>query len=63
MCLPRVTELVELLFPAELRPKTTIKIEGQVLGPDQPGSAFVSIFDLRNNTKVLQPTPTSWANL
>jgi hypothetical protein len=55
----RVTELVELLFPAELRPKTTIKIEGQVSGPDQPGSAFVSIFDLRNNTKVFATNPNS----
>lgn len=55
----RVTELVELLFPTEIRPKTTIKIEGLVSGPDQPESAFVSIFDLRNNSKVFATNPKS----
>lgn len=55
----RVNELVELLFPAELRPKTTIKIEGVVTGPDQPESAFVSIFDLRNNSKVFATHPNT----
>jgi hypothetical protein len=53
----RVTELVELLFPAELRPKMTIKIEGMVSVSEKPESAFVSIFDLRDNSKVFDTHP------
>lgn len=41
-------ELIEILFPAEARPRGAMKIEGIVTGPDNPSSAFVSVF----NTKV-----------
>jgi len=53
----RSNELVELLFPAELRPKTTVKIEGIVSGPENPGSAFISIFDLKDQRKVFSAKP------
>lgn len=51
------SELVELLFPPELRPKGTLKIEGFVNGPADPSSAFVTVFDLSDQGRVFSTRP------
>ncbi len=50
-------ELLEVLFPPDLRPITTIKIEGTVAGPENPSSAFVSVFDMKDQRRVFSTKP------
>jgi hypothetical protein len=46
------TELVELLFPPEVKPKGVMKLDGRVSGLTNPGAAYVSLFDRDTDTKV-----------
>jgi hypothetical protein len=45
-------ELLEVLFPTDLRPKTTIRVEGSVSGLDNPTSAYISIFNMKDQQRV-----------
>jgi hypothetical protein len=45
-------ELLEVLFPTDLRPKTTIRVEGSVSGLDSPSSAYISIFNMKDQRRV-----------
>ncbi len=45
----RSSELVELLFPTDVRPKGTLRLEGLVEGPPDLSSPFVSVFDSNQN--------------
>lgn len=51
------SELVEFLFPEEVRPKGTLRLEGVVSGPADPASPFVTIYDRdeRRKTNTLRP--------
>jgi hypothetical protein len=42
----RSSELVEYLFPPDVRPKGTLRVDGKVSGPADPSSAYVTIFNL-----------------
>jgi len=53
----RENELVELLFPPEVKPKGTIKIEGIVSGPANVTGAFVSVYDFVSNRRVFSTKP------
>ena len=46
------TELVELLFPPEVKPKGVMKLDGRVSGLANPGAAYVSLFDRDTDAKV-----------
>ncbi len=53
----RENELVEILFPADLRPKSTMKIEGTVTGPENLTSVFVTVYNLLNQSRVFSTRP------
>jgi outer membrane protein OmpA-like peptidoglycan-associated protein len=55
----RSNELVEMLFPSELRPKGTLKLEGKIAGPTDLTSPFVTVFNLDNQSKVFTTRPNS----
>jgi hypothetical protein len=42
----RSSELVEYLFPPEVRPKGTLRVDGKVTGPNDLSSAYVTVFNL-----------------
>ncbi|MGC4033930.1 MAG: hypothetical protein QM754_19795 [Tepidisphaeraceae bacterium] len=52
----RSNELVEMLFPSEIRPKGVVKIEG-VVTSDNPSSAFVTVFNTKDQSKVFSTRP------
>lgn len=54
---PRTTEIVELLFPPELKPKATVKIEGIVSGLENPSSPYIAVFDLKDQKRVYNGRP------
>ena len=58
----RESELVELLFPPEVKPKSTIKIEGTVAGSENLTSAFVSVFDFNAQRNVFSSRPAKDGN-
>lgn len=51
----RTTEIVEVLFPAELKPKATLMVEGTV----NTSASFVSVTDLQTRRKVFEGRPKS----
>ena len=52
-------ELVEVLMPAEVRPKSTMKIEGMVTGPEIPSSSFITLFNLKDESRAFSTRPGS----
>lgn len=50
-------ELMEVLFPPDLSPKKTISIVGTVMGPESPTSAFVSVFNMKDQSRVFSTKP------
>ena len=54
---PRTSELVEILFPEELKPKATLKIEGTVSGLENPSSPYISVYDMSTQKRVLNDRP------
>lgn len=55
----RESELVELLFPSEVKPKGTIKIDGNVAGVS---NAFVSVYDFNSRRQVFSTKPSKDGN-
>ncbi|NOT75442.1 MAG: hypothetical protein HOP08_10965 [Cyclobacteriaceae bacterium] len=53
----RQNELVEFLFPQEIRPKGTMKIEGLVSIPENSGSAYISVFNMKDQKQVYSTKP------
>ena len=53
----RNNELIEILFPTEIRPKGMMKIEGSITGPADPSSAFVTVFNMKDQSKVFSTKP------
>jgi hypothetical protein len=51
------SELVQVLFPQETKPKGVMKIEGHVTGLPNPAGAYVSLFDRDAGTKVHTTRP------
>lgn len=52
------TEIVELLFPAELKPRAVTKVEGRISGPANLASPYVSLLDSKTQTRLLNTRPT-----
>jgi hypothetical protein len=54
------SELVEFLFPAELRPKGMMKIEGKITDENNaPIPAYITITDLSNSKRIYSGRPAS----
>ncbi|MBL7849666.1 MAG: PD40 domain-containing protein [Cyclobacteriaceae bacterium] len=53
----RSSELVELLFPPEVRPKGTLRVDGTLTGPPDLTSVYVTVFnrDSRQKSFVTRP--------
>ncbi len=50
-------ELVEVLFPQEIRPKGIMKVEGLISGPQDPSSTFVTVFNNKDQKKFFSTKP------
>ncbi len=57
----RSNELVEMLFPPEIRPKGVVKIEGSVAG-DNPAGVYVTVFNSKDQSKVFTTRPAKDGN-
>lgn len=53
----RSSELVEFLFPPEIRPKGTLRIEGQLAGPRDLSAAYVTVYNIDDQEKVFATQP------
>lgn len=51
------SELVEFLFPEEVRPKGTLRIEGHVSGLPDPSAAYVTLYHVDDQAKVFVTQP------
>src|SRR4029079_6304754 len=51
------TEIVELLFPVETKPKGTMKVEGKIAA-ENPGAAYIAVFN-REDQRVFNGRPNS----
>jgi hypothetical protein len=56
------TELVQLLFPAETKPKAVMRLEGHVSGLPNPSGAYISLLDRGSDTKVGSARPDKNGN-
>lgn len=54
---PRTSEIVELLFPANQKPKATVKIEGIVSGLENPSSPYIAVFDQKDQKRIYNGRP------
>lgn len=52
------TQLVDVLFPAEIKPKAVMKIEGRVQGPPNLASPYVNLVDKQTQSRLLTVRPT-----
>jgi hypothetical protein len=52
------TEIVELLFPADLKPHAVMKIEGKVQGPANLASPYVNLIDAKTQQRLSTTRPT-----
>lgn len=55
----RSNELVEYLFPSEVRPKGTLRLEGTVSGVPDPASIFVTVYRLEDQHKLSMTQPAT----
>lgn len=53
----RTTEIVEILFPPDIKPKATIKIDGLVTGLQNLTSPYLAAFDLTHQQRVFSGRP------
>jgi hypothetical protein len=56
-------EILEFLMPEEWRPKSVMRIEGQITGPTgSPTPAYISVTDLSNHKRVFSGRPDAKGN-
>ncbi len=53
----RATEIVEILFPPDVKPKASLKIEGSITGLENLSSPYIAVFDLKNQNRVFNGRP------
>lgn len=53
----RTSEIVEILFPPEFKPKTMVKIEGVISGLENPSTPYIAVFDQGNQERVFSGRP------
>ncbi len=51
------SELVEFLFPPEVRPKGSLRLDGQLSGPRDLSAAYVTVYNVDDQSKVLVTQP------
>jgi hypothetical protein len=56
------SELVQLLFPAETKPRGVMRLEGHVSGLPNPSGAYIGLFDRASDTKVATARPDKDGN-
>lgn len=56
------TQIVEVLFPAEIKPHAVMKLEGRVSGPSNLASPYVSLVDANTQQKLVNTRPTKDGN-
>jgi hypothetical protein len=52
------TEIVEVLFPADLKPHAVMKVEGRVQGPSNLASPYVNLLDAKTQQRLLTTRPS-----
>jgi hypothetical protein len=52
------TELIEVLFPAEIKPHAVMKLEGRIEGPSNLASPYVSLLDAKTQARLVNTRPT-----
>lgn len=52
------TEILEVLFPADIKPKAVMKVEGRVQGPANLASPYVSLVDAKTQARLANTRPT-----
>ena len=53
------TEIVEMLFPPEVKPKGVMKLEAKISGPENPSAAYVSVWDKKMQTRLHNVRPSA----
>jgi Tol biopolymer transport system component len=55
----RSSELIEFLFPPEIRPRGTLRVDGSLTGPHDLTSAYVTVLnrDTKRKSSVIRPSP------
>jgi hypothetical protein len=51
------SEIVELLFPTDQKPKGLMKVEGKITGLENLTSAYISLFNLKDQSRVFNGRP------
>jgi len=51
------SELVEVTFPPELKPKAVMRIDGKISGPANLASPFITVFNLKDQSKIFSDRP------
>lgn len=54
---PKRSEIIELLFPADVKPKGLMKVEGKMAGLENLSSAYVSVFNQKDQSRVYNGRP------
>jgi hypothetical protein len=52
------TQIVEVLFPTDIKPKAVMKVEGRVTGPANPASPYVNLIDRNTQQRLQTVRPT-----
>ncbi len=52
------TQLVDILFPPDIKPHAVMKVEGRVSGPSNLASPYVSLIDARTQQRLVNTRPT-----
>lgn len=50
-------EIIEVLFPPEVKPKGVMKVEGKVILAENPAGAYISLFDKSNQVRLQNLRP------
>ena len=53
----RKSEIIELLFPLDRKPMGLMKVEGKISGLENPSSAYVSVFNQKDQSRVYSGRP------
>ena len=51
------SEIIELLFPPDQKPKGLMKVEGKIAGLENPSSAYISVFNQKDQSRVYNGRP------
>ncbi len=55
----RKSEIIELLFPPDQKPKGLMKVEGKIIGLESLSSAYISVFNQKDQSRVYNGRPSA----